>query len=423
MKTVITAGGKGSRIASIFGEIPKPMIPVCGCPILEYQINYLREQGFDDIIITIGYLGNVVQEYFADGSKFGVNICYYLEKDLLGTAGALIALKEILTDDFFLINGDLIFDVDLCRMMERHKATDALATIATHPNGHPYDSALIFSGTDGRATRWLNKEDKRTIYKNRVNAGIHILSPEVLTPFSEVRKIDLDRDILKPLVANGKVFVYDTPEYIRDTGTPERYYEVCHDVEIGVVRAKSLCNKQRAVFLDRDGVINRYKGFIKKTDDLELLPGVAAAIKKLNRSGWLVVVVTNQPVIARGECTWEELMQINYAMETQLGMEGAYVDDIFICPHHPDKGFEGEVPEYKIECDCRKPKPGLILRAANKYNINLSDSYMVGDSLRDLDAGINAGCTPVFIGKPDELAGRVANCYDSLQDFVCQLIP
>ena len=135
-----------------------------------------------------------------------------------------------------------------------------------------------------------------------------------------------------------------------------------------------------------------------KPEQFELIPGVAEAIKKINKSGYLAIVVTNQPVIARGDCTWEELQEIHNKMETELGKEGAFVDAIYICPHHKDKGFEGERPEYKFECDCRKPKPGLLNNAAADYNIDLSQSIMIGDSERDVEAGKEAGCkTALFI--------------------------
>ena len=174
-------------------------------------------------------------------------------------------------------------------------------------------------------------------------------------------------------------------------GTPERFHQVEADYKNGVVQAKNLSNKQKAIFLDRDGTINKYVGFLRHIDDFELIEGVAEAIQLINQSGYLAIVVTNQPVIARGEVSWEELNGIHRKMATLLGKEGAYVDGIYICPHHPDKGFEGERPEYKIDCDCRKPKPGLLLQAAKDFNIDLSESYMIGDSHRDVEAGENAG--------------------------------
>ena len=252
-----------------------------------------------------------------------------------------------------------------------------------------------------RVVRWMNKEDERLYYKNRVNAGIEIISPDLLKETMKhfvprhpetPDKIDLDRDVLKPNIPSGKIFAYDTPEYIKDMGTPDRYYEVEKDLQMGKVKARNLKNKQKAIFLDRDGTINKYVGFLTKPEQFELLPGVAEAIKMINQSGYLAIVVTNQPVIARGDCTWEELQQIHDKMETELGKEGAFLDAIYICPHHKDKGFEGERPEYKFDCECRKPKPGLLLQAAKDFNIDLSQSIMIGDSENDFKAGVNAGC-------------------------------
>ena len=392
MQAVIMAGGKGTRIASVANDIPKPMIQICDKPILQYQIECLEKQNIKDITLVIGHLGNVIRDYFGDGSGFNVHISYIEEKEPLGTAGALYYLKDVIHDDFLLLNGDIIFDVDFERFMAYHKEKGGYATIFTHPNNHPYDSGLVVTDKEGIVTKWMHKEDERSIYKNRVNAGLHILSVKLLDLFQEARKTDLDRDVLKKLISERRLVAYDSPEYVRDMGTPERYQMVTKDIKSGLVSSKNLKNKQKAVFLDRDGTINIYKGFIQDPQDMELIPGIADTIRKINESGYLAIVVTNQPVIARGECTVEELEHIHEKMETLLGKEGAYIDDLFYCPHHPDKGFEGERIEYKIVCDCRKPKPGMLLQAAERYNIDLEASYMVGDDDRDMEAGRQAGC-------------------------------
>lgn len=415
MKTVIMAGGKGTRISSVASDIPKPMIPINGMPVLEHEINCLKEQGFIDIIITVSHLGKIIMDYFGDGSKispitnepFGVNIEYYFEEEPLGNAGALFKIKDKLTEDFLLLNADSIFDIDFKRFVEFHKRKGGLVTLFTHPNSHPYDSALIITNKDGEVINWLTKEDKRPkYYKNRVNAGLHILSPKVLDINIETQKVDLDRDLLKPLVKSGKIYAYDSPEYVKDMGTPDRYHLVEENFKSGIVENKNLKNKQKAIFLDRDGTINKYVGFVRKLDDFELINGVADAIKQINNLGYLVIVVTNQPVIARGEVSYEELNEIHNKMETLLGEEGAYIDGIYFCPHHPDKGFDGEIKELKIECDCRKPKPGMILEAAKDFNIDLSKSWMIGDSENDILAGVNAGCKTALLSNINNEIGQ-----------------
>lgn len=397
MKTIIMAGGRGTRIAELFPNIPKPLIPVGGMPILEREIRSLARQGFDDIILTVGYLADKIISYFGDGSKLGVRIDYFVEKTPLGNAGALFRLRDkIGVEPFLLLNADAAFDVDFNRMIAFHRQHGGLVTLFTHPNSHPYDSGLIIADKDGKVERWLSKEDDRPQwYDNRVNAGLHVIDPKVLDQLARKvdldKKVDLDRQLLKPLCGTGEMYCYDSPEYVKDMGTPERFHQVESDFKSGIVEAKNLNHRQKAIFLDRDGTINKYVGFLRNIDDFELIDGAAEAIKKINESGYLAIVVTNQPVIARGEVSWDELNEIHRKMATLLGKERAYLDGIYICPHHPDKGFEGERPEYKIDCDCRKPKPGLLLKAAKDFNIDLSQSYMIGDSDRDVEAGQNAG--------------------------------
>ena len=403
MKVVIMAGGRGTRISSVASDIPKPMIKINGKPVLEHEIVNLREQGFTDIILTVGHLGNIIIDYFGDGSKFGVNIEYYIEETPLGNAGALFKIRDKLTDDFLLLNADAVFDIDFRRFVEFHKSHGGLVTLFTHPNSHPYDSGIVIADGNGVVLQWLAKEDDRPdYYKNRVNAGLHVISPKVLDIDISTEKVDLDRQVLKPLAGTGKMYVYDSPEYVKDMGTPDRYESVCRDFSEGKVKARNLHNKQKAVFLDRDGVINKYVGFLRNIDDFELLDGVSKAIRKINESGYLAIVVTNQPVIARGEVSFAELTEIHNKMETLLGEDGAYLDAIYFCPHHPDKGFDGEIPELKFDCDCRKPKPGMLIKAAKEFNIDLTKSWMVGDSDSDIMAGKNAGCSTVLIGESDE---------------------
>lgn len=407
MYAVIAAGGKGTRVAAVNSSVPKPLLRINGKPVLEHQIECLKRQNITRITLTIGYMGEQIRNYFEDGSRWGVELEYLYEDVPLGTAGALYYLKDRIEEDFLFINGDLIFDVDLHRLMAFHKEHHAAATLLTHPNDHPYDSGLVVANGDGCVTGWLTKEDARSWYRNCVNAGIHVLSPRLLKDIPAHQKTDLDRDILRPRIPFGEIFAYISPEYVKDMGTPDRIEAVERDISSGMVERKNLSHKQRAVFLDRDGTINRYAGFLRDIDDFTLLDGVIEGIRVINRSGYLAIVVTNQPVIARGEVTWEQLDGIHCKMETLLGREGVYLDDIFICPHHPDSGFEGERPEYKIDCDCRKPKAGLLLQAAEKYHIDLSKSWMIGDSMRDVEAGKAAGCHTIRVSDTCTLSKAV----------------
>lgn len=429
MKIIFMAGGRGTRLASINSEVPKPMFSILDKPVLEYGINAVKNQGYNDIIIVIGHLGNIIENYFGDGTKWGVNIQYMKEEEPLGTAGALYYLKDSLTDDFLLINGDVIFDINVERMYLYHRKHMGIATIFTHPNSHPYDSGIIVTDQDGCVQDWLHKESKRLWYQNRVNAGIHMLSPKIFDEnyglYQSLKKMDLDRDVLKPLILKKKLYAYDSSEYVKDMGTPDRLIQVDKDIQSGKVKAKNLSKKQRAVFLDRDGTINKYVGFLRDIDEFELLPGVGEAIKAMNEMGYLVIVVSNQPVIARGEVSEEELSEIHNKMETLLGEKGAYVDAIYYCPHHPDKGYTGERAELKIDCSCRKPKPGMLLQAAKEFNVDLSQSWMAGDSEVDVIAGKRAGCKTVYLNREKKDFGQeyTFGSLKEFQNFLVELRP
>jgi histidinol-phosphate phosphatase domain len=398
---VIMAGGKGSRLLSITNdEIPKPMVPVDGKPLLEYQVEKLKSYGVKKIIMIVGHLGEKISGHFQDGKAFGVDIDYIFEKEPLGTAGAFYYLKDkIDAKDFLLIFGDVFFDLDFDRMEAFHFKNSALTTLLAHPNGHPYDSDLIQMDDTGRVIGFDSKHNVRDYwYDNMVNAGMYILNKDLLDLVKEPVKIDFEKDILANQVKLGaNIYAYHSPEYVKDVGTVDRINATVEELRSGLIAAKNLKNKQRAIFLDRDGTMNVSKGFISKAEDLELIPGTIEAVKAINKSGALAIVITNQPVIARGECSFEELHNIHNKLKTLLGEKGAFVDDIFYCPHHTDKGFEGEVPELKFDCECRKPKTGMVMNAVEKYNIDLSQSYMVGDSTMDLETARNAGVKSVLV--------------------------
>ena len=398
---VIMAGGKGSRLRSITNdEIPKPMVPVDGKPLLEYQVEKLKTYGIKKIVMIVGHLGEKIVDHFKDGKNFGVEIDYIFEKEPLGTAGAFYYLKDkIDAKDFMLVFGDVFFDMDFDRMEDFHFKNSALTTLLAHPNGHPYDSDLIRMDDNGRVIGFDSKHNVRDYwYDNMVNAGMYIINRDLLDLVKEPVKTDFEKDILANQVKLGaNIYAYHTPEYVKDVGTVDRINATVEELKSGLIQSKNLKNKQRAIFLDRDGTINVSKGFISKADDLELIPDTIDAIKAINKSGALAIVITNQPVIARGECSFEELHNIHNKLKTLLGEKGAFVDDIFYCPHHPDKGFEGEVPELKFDCECRKPKTGMIDEAVEKYNIDLSKSYMVGDSTMDLETARNAGVKSVLV--------------------------
>ncbi len=399
VKALILAGGKGTRLAEITKNIiPKPLAKIAGKPILERAVLQLKHYGVTDIFISVGHLNEKIRDYFGNGEKFGVNIEYIIENEPLGSGGALFYLKEKICDNLIVCPGDIVFDVDFNKMLDFHKKKNALITLFAHPNLHPYDSDLVITDKEMRVTEINKKNSERNFfYKNIVNAGIFVLSPSTLSFFKELKPINMEHDFVSSFIGSGKVFAYKSSEYVKDVGTLERFYAAEKDIERGIVAAKNLRNKQKAIFLDRDGTINKYKGFIKTTDDIELLPRVADAVKKINSSEYLAIVISNQPVIARGESTVGDVDRMFDKIETLLGQSGAYLDGVYYCPHHPHKGFDGEIKELKIDCDCRKPKIGLLRRAAEDFNLDLTKCIMMGDGETDVKTGKNAKIPTVLV--------------------------
>lgn len=414
------AGGKGTRLRAITNdEVPKPMAPVAGKPILQWQVECLREQGVTDLVLVTGHLGEKIQEFFGDGKRFGVHIRYIQETVPLGTAGALSMLPPLLKEElFFLVFGDVLFDIDLARMAKFHREKQAKATLFVHPNSHPFDSDLVVCDDAGRVRRFDPKNSVRTgWYHNCVNAGSYVLDRSICERVPRETKMDLEKELLAGMIGAGEaVYAYRSSEYIKDVGTVERITAAEKELESGYIAKRSLRNRQRAIFLDRDGTVNRKNGLVYREEQFGLEDGVIEAIRRINRSGYLAILVTNQPVVARGLCSVEDVEDIHKKLETLLGREGVYLDDIRFCPHHPDKGYPEEDPAYKIPCHCRKPDIGMIEACAERYNIDLANSWMVGDTTVDIQTGKNAGTRTALVLTGD--AGRDGK-YKVTPDLVC----
>ena len=157
--------------------------------------------------------------------------------------------------------------------------------------------------------------------------------------------------------------------------------------------SRTIARKQKAVFLDRDGTIIKQVELLHKASEVKLLPGAAMAIQAINKMGFLTVVITNQPVVARGISTTEEVDQIHALLIGRLGKSNAKIDAVYFCPHHP----EATIKRYRLRCKCRKPEIGMILEAAKRYGINLKKSFMVGDSTRDTQAGNRAKLKTILV--------------------------
>lgn len=417
-KAVIIAGGKGTRMGTLSKTTPKALLKVASKPLLEYQLNLLKSYGFKQIFILTNHLGDQIEKFCGDGSRFGLSIRCLKEKIPLGTAGAVKNAEKYLTADFLVIYGDEMINVDLRRLLAFHSRQkilfrNLLGTLAVHPNDHPWDSNLVEVDNHNLIKSFLTRpHPPQLLFRNLVSTPLYILTPKIFRFIPRNTLLDFGRQIFPKIAAKRKnsLVAYSTPEYIKDVGTPQRLREVNQDVLNGKFDGMNLRRQKPAIFLDRDGVINKEVGNLRRLQDFALLPQSASAIKKINQSNYYAVVISNQPVVAKGFCTYKELLKIHKKMETLLGAEGAKLDAIYFCPHHPDKGFPGENKKYKIICNCRKPKTGMIEDALRDLNIDLPISVMIGDSTRDAKLAENLGIK--FLG---------VKTGGGLKDNICEL--
>lgn len=397
-RAFILAGGFGTRIRVLNDQLPKPMIPLAGRPIIFRQIDALRASGITDITVIGGYLGDLLRAALLQ--EYGDAVAVVIESSPLGTGGCLSLVRDRADKTSLVISGDLLFDLNFDRLLSFHQKSDAVVTLTVHPNTHPMDSDLVCSDhRTGRVSSLLVRPHPPTLRcGNQVNASIAVLEPQVWDLIPDNTALNFEKDIVRKVLADGMpVFAYSTPEYIRDVGTPERLRRAEADLLQGRVKQRCLDQKQRAILFDRDGVLNRYRGLIVRPEDIELESGAVEALKLVNSSGFLAILVSNQPQVARGLVTLEGVDEINHELEMQLGRQGTMLDGIFFCPHHPDKGYPEENPLYKIDCECRKPKAGLLREAAERFNIDLFRSFMVGDATSDVLAGARAGAKTVLV--------------------------
>jgi D,D-heptose 1,7-bisphosphate phosphatase len=355
-------------------------------------------QGVREIVLLTGYGADAIREFCGDGSRWGVTFRFHEESAPLGTAGCVMEALELLADEFIVLYGDTMLDIDLNRFLRHHHDAQAEATLLAHPNDHPQDSDLLAVDERGFVRVILPYPHQEGAWlENLVNAAAYVLTKPLLAAYRQrFRSGDFAKQLFPMMIADGRrVAAYRSTEYIKDAGTPERLDKVEADFLSG--RVAEGRGARPAVFFDRDGTLTAAAGLVTRLDQLELMPGAAEAVRAVNRAGCLAVLVTNQPVIARGDCTEADLRLLHNKLETLLGREGAYLDKIYYCPHHPHSGYPGERTELKIECECRKPKPGMIRQAAGELGIDLARSWMVGDSTFDILAARQAGIRSALV--------------------------
>jgi len=426
----IIAGGKGTRVPEWSQSKPKALLSVGDKTILENQIEVLILSGVRKFHLLLGHFSELIIDY-VEGLNFCdcVEINYVVEANPLGTGGALAKFIQDATKVLGVSHGDLFIKTDIYDFVNYVITRDCDWGQIIHPSNHVFDSDVVILDSGNRILDFRIKPHSESDYfRNRTNAGVYLFKPMALKAIqnqalSPGESLDLDRQLLPDLLSAGLSGIgYDDLGVCLDVGTPERILKFNRISSSPYFGAPI----RPTVFLDRDGVINVDSGWISSTDDLCIFPEVASSIARLNEFGVRVIVITNQPVVARGELSVEGLNSLHNFMESKLAKKGAYVDDIFSCIHHTDSGYPGEITSLKFDCECRKPKTGLFQIAIEKYHIDLSLTFMVGDSWRDSKAAQSLGILffPVgdYISLGDQDEEEDNFVYPSLGDAVDEIL-
>lgn len=431
---VVLAGGMGTRLAAVTGGLPKALVPVAGIPVLERQVELAVQYGVERVLLLLGHGAENVVAWTRTWSGGRVDFTWQIEQEPRGTGGALLDALPELDERFVLFFADQLLDFDVGRLAEHHAGAANEVTVVVHPNDHPHDSDLLEVDAAGRVTALHRPPHVGKLIRNTVNAATYVFERRSLEPLHVPigTRSDLARDLLPQMIAAGtRIGAYRSREYLKDMGTPERLAKVEADLAAGVVAGRRGDRPMPAILLDRDGTMNVERGRITQPDDIELIDGIAAAVKRAHAAGRLVAVVTNQPVVARGDCTFAQLEAIHARLEMLLAESRAYVDAIYVCPHHPDRGFAGEIAHLKGPCACRKPATGLVEQAARELNIDLSATWLIGDSSSDVACAIAAGLIPAIVATghagsdgrhPTDLALRFPSAAAAI-DFAVDVFP
>ncbi|WP_243152297.1 HAD-IIIA family hydrolase [Pseudoflavonifractor sp. 524-17] len=385
-QAVILAGGYGTRLKPFTDTNPKPMYPFEGKPFLEYLIEQVRSFGIQEIVLLLGYLPEKIQDYFGDGSRWGVHITYSVTPVEYETGLRIKSAAPLLSDEFLLMYCDNYCPIDFVRLVADYEKSGALLQFTAYRNKDGSTKNNLRISED----ELVEVYDKKRITPGLqgVDIGYAIVNKRVLALLPEENH-NFEAVVYPTLVAEKKLYA---------TVTEHRYYSVGSWERIELT--KEFFRPKKVVFLDRDGTLNVRPPracYIERPEDFVWLPGAREAVKKLKDAGYTLILISNQPGIARGNLTEETLAAIHEKMQADLREIGAEIDKIYYCPHNWDDG-----------CECRKPRPGMFFQAQKELSLDLTKCVMIGDDERDMEAATAAGVSGLFINEKSPLETLVS---------------
>lgn len=378
-QAAILCGGLGSRLGDLTRRTPKPLLTVDGRPFLDVIIEFVARQGVRRILLLAAFEHDQMKDYAARAAsrlELDIEVEVAIEPGRAGTGGALWHARDQLDDLFFLLNGNSFFDLPLARLAEalQHRS-EALGALALRE----VDAAGRYGvvETSGQTiTRFLESAPDPSAPAT-INAGIYLLRKPLILEASP--DCSLERDVLPLSAARGALTFASANGSFIDIGIPADFERA--QTEIPRWR------RRPAVFFDRDGVLNHNHGHVGTIDRFEWMVGAKAAVRRVNDAGYYAFVVTNQAGIGKGFYSEADYRRLRQYMRDELAAVGAHIDDERFCPYHP----QAVLPQYRQDSHMRKPAPGMILDLIDRWSVDGSQSFLIGDMPTDLEAATRAG--------------------------------
>jgi D-glycero-D-manno-heptose 1,7-bisphosphate phosphatase len=385
-QAVILAGGRGERMRPLTDLRPKPMIEVGGKPFLEHQIAMLKEQGFKRVLLLLGYLPDVVRDYFGDGRKWGLEIDYSVTAVEDKTGRRLKLAENKIEDLFFLLYCDNYWPMPMDRMWRRYLEANVPMMVTVYSNKDNYTKSVLRVDDAGFIAAYDKTRKTQDLQGTEISYAI--MRKELVAGLPD-GNIGLEETLFPSLISRRQLAAFVTHH---------RYYSVGDTFRLPITEA--FLARRPAIILDRDGVLNEKApraNYIRNWGEFKWLPGAKESLCLLNNAGFKVIIVSNQAGINRKAMSEDDLFDIHRKMVKEAEQAGGRIDAIYYCPHDWEEG-----------CECRKPKPGMLFQAQHDFNLDLSRTLFIGDDERDGQAAEAAGCLSALVSHEKTLLNIVA---------------
>ncbi len=377
MQAIILAGGFGTRLQSVVKDVPKPMAPINCLPFLAYIFTYLKKYNATDVILSVGYLNEKIVEYFGD-SYLGISIKYAFETEPLGTGGAILNSLKLVDSKkpLIVLNGDTFLEIDYKKLLDFHNSSKSKLTMVLRSleDCSRYGSVII--NEDSVVTDFVEKSVLSS--SGFINGGIYVLSPEIFSQYNLPKKFSFEQDFLCKYISKISPFGFISNDYFIDIGIPEDYRKAIIDLPKII--------KNKALFLDRDGVINIDYGHVHKIADFHFIEGIFELCIRAQEKCYLIIIVTNQAGIAKGYYSEEQFLDLTEWMEKEFRERGITIAKTYYCPYH----VESVTEKYRKDSFDRKPNPGMLMKAIDDFNLDSNESILIGDKESDIEAAKSA---------------------------------